>query len=138
MGWLGDIGEVIGDVVGIAIPDWINKELGIGDNYPVIIDQPATPSGGGGMNPIAQTIGQGIGEAYRAYKYPSVGPFPSQLTPGGYVPRGWVWDPALQRWKRSRRRRRRLLTNTDFNDLLRISNLPNSKNVAIALSKAIR
>jgi len=37
-----------------------------------------------------------------------------------------------------RRRRRKLLTNGDFNDLLRISTLPNKDTVKIALAKAIR
>ncbi len=37
-----------------------------------------------------------------------------------------------------RRRRRKLLTNGDFNDLLRISTLPNTANVRVAIAKAIR
>lgn len=36
-----------------------------------------------------------------------------------------------------RRRRRKMLTETDFNTLLRISTLPNNQNVRIALAKAI-
>lgn len=36
-----------------------------------------------------------------------------------------------------RRRRRRLLTESDFNDLMRISTLPNKEGVRIALAKAI-
>lgn len=36
-----------------------------------------------------------------------------------------------------RRRRRRLLTETDFNDLMRIATLPNKDTVKIALAKAI-
>ncbi len=36
-----------------------------------------------------------------------------------------------------RRRRRRLLTEGDFNDLMRIATLPNKQNVAVALSKAV-
>ena len=36
-----------------------------------------------------------------------------------------------------RRRRRRLLTESDFNDLMRISTLPNKENVRIALAKAV-
>lgn len=36
-----------------------------------------------------------------------------------------------------RRRRRRLLTESDFNDLMRISTLPNKENVRISLAKAI-
>ncbi len=36
-----------------------------------------------------------------------------------------------------RRRRRRLLTEGDFNDLMRIATLPNKQNVAVALAKAV-
>jgi len=36
-----------------------------------------------------------------------------------------------------RRRRRRLLTESDFNDLMRIATLPNKQNVTVALAKAI-
>lgn len=36
-----------------------------------------------------------------------------------------------------RRRRRRLLTESDFNDLMRIATLPNKQNVAVALAKAV-
>ncbi len=36
-----------------------------------------------------------------------------------------------------RRRRRRLLTDGDFNDLMRISTLPNKDIVKIALAKAV-
>jgi len=39
--------------------------------------------------------------------------------------------------KRTRRRRRRILTNSDFNDLMRIATLPNKQNVSVALAKAI-
>lgn len=42
-----------------------------------------------------------------------------------------------QEVKRTRRRRRRLLTESDFNDLMRIATLPNKQNVAVALSKAV-
>lgn len=43
--------------------------------------------------------------------------------------------PAHLRCKR--RRRRRLLTESDFNDLMRIATLPNKQNVAVALAKAV-
>jgi len=36
-----------------------------------------------------------------------------------------------------RRRRRRLLTESDFNDLMRIATLPNKQNVTVALAKAV-
>ncbi len=47
-------------------------------------------------------------------------------------------DPATGRLvKCKRRRRRRLLTDSDFNDLMRISTLPNKDIVKIALAKAV-
>lgn len=47
------------------------------------------------------------------------------------------WDARTGRWVCKRRRRRRLLTESDFNDLMRIATLPNKQNVTVALSKAI-
>lgn len=55
------------------------------------------------------------------------------------VPRTVTVDTVTGKVTRCRRRRRRrLLTNGDFNDLLRISTLPNKDTVKIALAKAIR
>lgn len=49
------------------------------------------------------------------------------------------WSIKDQAWLpyKKRRRRRALLTNSDFNDVLKVSVLPNSKNVSIALMKAL-
>jgi len=47
------------------------------------------------------------------------------------------WDARTGKWVCKRRRRRRLLTDSDFNDLMRISTLPSSKNVSLALAKAV-
>jgi len=47
------------------------------------------------------------------------------------------WDARSGRWVCKRRRRRRLLTESDFNDLMRIATLPNKQNVTVALAKAI-
>jgi len=58
-----------------------------------------------------------------------------QHTPGG-VPPGMYIDKHGHLCHR-RRRRRRLLTESDFNDLMRIATLPNKQNVAVALAKAI-
>jgi len=46
-------------------------------------------------------------------------------------------NPATGKPVCKRRRRRRLLTESDFNDLMRISTLPNKQNVAVALAKAV-
>ncbi len=44
-----------------------------------------------------------------------------------------------EQWVRrcKRRRRRRLLTESDFNDLMRIATLPNKDTVKVALAKAV-
>lgn len=42
-----------------------------------------------------------------------------------------------RQWCKPRRRRRRLLTEGDFNDLMRIATLPNKQNVTVALAKAV-
>lgn len=47
------------------------------------------------------------------------------------------FNPRTGKWECKRRRRRRLLTDSDFNDLMRISTLPSSKNVSLALAKAV-
>jgi len=64
----------------------------------------------------------------------------STTTSGGYTPvpgiqPGSVIGTAAPKCKR--RRRRRLLTESDFNDLIRIGTLPSKQNVAVALAKAI-
>jgi len=46
-------------------------------------------------------------------------------------------DPRTGKPVCKRRRRRRLLTDGDFNDLMRISTLPNKDIVKIALAKAV-
>ena len=61
-------------------------------------------------------------------------------SPGPYdVPApGFEYNPKTGQIQRCRRRRRRrLLTESDFNDLMRISTLPNKENVRVALAKAI-
>ncbi len=70
---------------------------------------------------------------------------PQQFTGGVNVPytgptstgNGVEIDPKTGKVKCKRRRRRRMLTESDFNDLMRISTLPNKENVRIALAKAI-
>lgn len=46
-------------------------------------------------------------------------------------------NPRTGRPMCKRRRRRRLLTESDFNDLMRIATLPNKQNVTVALAKAV-
>lgn len=54
-------------------------------------------------------------------------------------PGGKYYNAALNKWcyKSPRRRRKRLLTNGDFNDLMRIATLPNNAMTKIALAKAV-
>ncbi len=55
------------------------------------------------------------------------------------TPGGKYYNAALGKWcyKSPRRRRKRLLTNGDFNDLMRIATLPNNAMTKIALAKAV-
>lgn len=68
-----------------------------------------------------------------------VGPLPgpvSRAGPGGQTGAVKI-DPRTGKVICRRRRRRRLLTDGDFNDLMRISTLPNKDIVKIALAKAV-
>lgn len=85
-----------------------------------------------------------ISGAVDIYQGQSVGGGPSQsfagVTPGGFTPVPAIGPVVGARAKmpcHPRRRRRRLLTEGDFNDLMRIATLPNKQNVAIALAKAV-
>lgn len=60
----------------------------------------------------------------------------SRAGPAGRVPAVRI-DPRTGKVICRRRRRRRLLTDGDFNDLMRISTLPNKDIVKIALAKAV-
>jgi len=57
--------------------------------------------------------------------------------PGGWPATPGPIDPRTGRPCPARRRRRRLLTESDFNDLMRIGTLPNKETVKIALAKSI-
>jgi len=59
-------------------------------------------------------------------------------TPPGAITNAPVTiNPRTGRPVCKRRRRRRLLTESDFNDLMRIATLPNKQNVTVALAKAV-
>ena len=57
--------------------------------------------------------------------------------PSGMVNAPVQINPRTGRPICKRRRRRRLLTESDFNDLMRIATLPNKQNVTVALAKAV-
>ncbi len=47
------------------------------------------------------------------------------------------WDPYKGKWVRCRRRRRKLLTESDYNALLKIQTLKNNQNMQVAIAKAL-
>jgi len=122
---MSDIGDILIDVGRVVLPDLVEDWLGFPKQLP-----PPPPI------------------RYPTYEEPSIQPVPSAGGAGmGQPPinpqtgrpfKNMVWDPNLQKWKKCRRRRRALLTNSDFNALLKIQTLSNSKNIQIALAKAIR
>lgn len=76
---------------------------------------------------------QGQAPGGASLQRPYSGPYMGPTTPTGQV----RIDPRTGRPVCKRRRRRRLLTESDFNDLMRIATLPNKQNVTVALAKAI-
>ena len=62
--------------------------------------------------------------------------FTGGLPPAVNVPSGYTVN-RMGQVVCKRRRRRRLLTESDFNDLMRIATLPNKQNVTVALAKAV-
>ncbi len=101
------------------VPDWGDIFSGVVD---VIQGQPVGGGGGTGYVPP----GMGFGAQY-------------PVDPGSQLPSTVVVDTRTGQVKGPcrRRRRRRLLTEGDFNDLMRIATLPNNQNVRTALAKGI-
>lgn len=84
-------------------------------------------------DPSTVTIGQGAPAGFQT---------PYGFAPTTTIPSGaggtFTIDPKTGKVKKcGRRRRRRLLTESDFNDLMRISTLPNKETVRVALAKAV-
>lgn len=67
---------------------------------------------------------------------PTVQPVPSAAPTVVRYP-GYRYDPIKGRYVKTRRRRRKLLTECDYNDLLKIQTLKNTDNVKIALAKSL-
>lgn len=82
-----------------------------------------------------QPVGGPVGFAPPVSPGPTVGA-PSMVGGTGATS-NLRWNPRTGRWECKRRRRRRLLTESDFNDLMRIATLPSKQNVTVALAKAI-
>lgn len=70
------------------------------------------------------------------YQPSSFAPYNPGTNPGGST-KVTVDTKTGKITKCGRRRRRRLLTESDFNDLMRISTLPNKETVRVALAKAV-
>lgn len=81
------------------------------------------PGGGNGMGG-----GMGLAAPQTLVAAPAVAPG---------LPTGVTIDPRTGKVVCKRRRRRRLLTEGDFNDLMRIATLPNKDTVKVALAKAV-
>lgn len=118
-----DLGDVLTDVARTMLPRWIEEAVGI------------TEPGAGLVPPVRPPVVPIGGYTVPQPDPRGTGPFiPAGGVPG---PRGHVFRNG--RWVRIRRRRRRkLLTEGDFNSLLKIQTLKNTDNIKIALSKALR
>ncbi len=116
---LNESGEEVvadwGDYIGAAIDIYRGTQV-----EPISFAGGGSYGGGGASAPIAGP--------------PVVAGVPCVTTPGGKY-----YNAALGKWcyKSPRRRRKRLLTNGDFNDLMRIATLPNNAMTKIALAKAV-
>jgi len=109
---VADWGDIFGTALGSVAESFMTQPSGFAGPYaggPVVVS--GTPA----------VTGPGM-----------IGCAPS--TPGGKY-----YNAALGKWcyKSPRRRRKRLLTNGDFNDLMRIATLPNNAMTKIALAKAV-
>lgn len=82
---------------------------------------------------LGQTVGWWGGEPNSSL----VGPLPGAGADGTYSGKVTVDTRTGKITKCRRRRRRKLLTESDFNVLLRVATLPNKENVRIVLGKAI-
>jgi len=108
---MADWGDIFGTALGSVAESFMTQPSGFAGPYaggPVVVGSPAVP----GVVTAAGCV----------------------TTPGGKY-----FNPALGKWcyKSPRRRRKRLLTNGDFNDLMRIATLPNNAMTKIALAKAV-
>lgn len=101
-----------GDILGAAIDVW----------------QGQAPGGGAGWNTPGIIPGFSGPVGVPASGIPDYGGTPSRVT---------IDTRTGRVTKCGRRRRRRLLTESDFNDLMRIATLPNNANVRTALAKSI-
>ncbi len=119
--WTGVTGGSPGGIVDII--DWGWDVFGPGSQTPSIM-----PVGPGSVY-AAPTPVPGSGFTTGGYMN-------GTQPPAGGIPPGMYIDSHGHLCHR-RRRRRRMLTESDFNDLMRIATLPNKQNVTVALAKAI-
>lgn len=129
MDW-GDIGETI-LTTGL---DYL-----LGPLWDPAAPGPTIPTSIGPGTPTGTSPGPG-GSAMTPHNHapvPPVGASGSHPPGGRGGSSGWLWDPHNGRWVKRRRRRKRLLTESDYTDLVKIQTLSNSKNIQIGLAKAL-
>lgn len=112
------------DDLGDLAISWIGQEAGLFPTTTV----PQTPSvitGGGGTGGVPPTT---------VVSSPGLPP----INPNTGQPyKNMKWDPYKGKWVRCRRRRRKLLTDSDYNALLKIQTLKNNQNMQVAIAKAL-
>lgn len=144
--WLRD---VVPDIVEYGWDLWQNRDTGAtpgfdptqpggqtAPGYPEYPSEPPPDAGDSDM-PEGDTGGNG-GGGHRHYAMPST-PHPGAYWRDGrlHYSKNYLWDPHTGRWVRRRRRRRQLLTDSDYNALIKLQTLKNTDIIKIAVSKAI-
>lgn len=117
-----DLGTIISDVAGTYIRQRWGSSSGGGGFTPPIYAGPAL------LNEGVETVGGGI---------PGVDVIPEPPTEDT---KGWVFKKHCGQWrwvKQRRRRRRKLLTDQDYNGLLKVQTLKNTDNMKVAIAKAL-
>jgi len=113
----GDFFDDLGDL-GV---EYLGQTL-FGGNQPAGLSPNVVTSGAGTYNP---TLGVGVGGS------PPINPQTGQPY------KNMLYNPRTGKWTRCRRRRRKLLTDSDFNGLLKIQTLKVNNNMSIAIAKAL-
>ncbi len=104
--------------------EWVKTQLGLGPDYSYSGTLPAITTAGTATATATGSGGAGMG-------MPPINPTTGQPY------RNLKWDPWKGKWVRCRRRRRKLLTESDYNALLKIQTLKNNSNMNVAIAKAL-
>lgn len=125
--------------------DWGSMAAGLLDDYARM--KLGLSGGGATFLPPAVAAGAGTvaggaiaGAVSSALSGPTGWPGNLDITPGGYPPaKGMHWNPRTGRWEHRRRRRRKLLTESDFAALAKLKSLTgNNEAFKVAVMKAVR